>query len=104
LLFHAVCFLWIFFRAATFGDAVAIIGKLAAGDYTRVWPVFQIGVVLVCAFVHFLERPIRLHLASILRRLEGVWGAVAEGAVAGVIAGLVLLLGGVGGEFIYFQF
>lgn len=104
LLFHAVCFLWIFFRAATFGDAVAIIQKLAGGDYTRVWPVFQMGVVLLCAVLHCLERPVRLNLSKILTVFEGVWGAAAEGVLAGAIAGLVVLLGGAGGEFIYFQF
>lgn len=57
LVFHAVCFLWIFFRAATFGDAVAIIGKLLSDDYTRVWPVFQSGVILLCALLHFSSAP-----------------------------------------------
>jgi len=69
-----------------------------------VWPVFQIGVILLCATLHVLERVVRLNLSRILAAFDGVWGAAAEGALAGVVAGLVLLLGGAGGEFIYFQF
>lgn len=46
----------------------------------------------------------RLNFSRILAAFDGLWGAAAEGALAGAIAGLVALLGGVGGEFIYFQF
>ncbi|MDP3937110.1 MAG: MBOAT family O-acyltransferase [Deltaproteobacteria bacterium] len=104
LLFHAVCLLWIFFRANTFADASAVLHRLFTGTYTQTWPVLQIGIVALCAALHVLERPARVHLAVVRERLSGPWGAVIEGAAIGAVAGLVYLFGGVGGEFIYFQF
>ncbi len=51
-----------------------------------------------------VERAARLHLVRIRARLDGVWGSAAERALLGLVAGLVIVFGGVGAEFIYFQF
>jgi len=104
LAFNAVCLLWIFFRAHTFADASAVLHRLFTGTYTETWPVLQIGIVALCVALHLLERAARVHLPAVRERLSGPWGALIEGAALGAVAGLVVLFGGVGGEFIYFQF
>jgi D-alanyl-lipoteichoic acid acyltransferase DltB (MBOAT superfamily) len=104
LAFHAVCLLWIFFRAHSFTDASAVLHRLFTGTYTETWPVMQIGIVALCVALHVLERAARIHLPAVRERLSGPLGAAIEGAALGTVAGLVILFGGVGGEFIYFQF
>ncbi len=104
LFFHAVCFAWIFFRAENFGEAIDFITRIASGNYERFWPWFQVIVVLFCLSFHVLERFARLRFNEILAWLDNRWGGAFEGALLGVIAGLITLFGAVGGEFIYFQF
>ncbi len=104
LFFHLVCFAWIFFRAADFGEALNFISSLCTGSYMRIWPWFQVFVVLFCMLFHFLERFARPRFKTILAKFESRRGAAIEGLMLGLIAGLVALLGSVGGEFIYFQF
>jgi len=103
LTFHAVCFLWIFFRADTLHDALAVIRALAVGPYVG-WAWLQVGVLALCALLHGLERWARLHAAELRAWLGGVPGGLVEGAAFGALAALVVLFGGNGGEFIYFQF
>ena len=102
--FHAVCLLWIFFRAATFGDAMAVLGALATLDYAVAWPAMQCLVIAFCLAFHCVERLARVHVASLRERLGGVFGGLAEATVMGCVVGLVIAFGGSGGEFIYFQF
>jgi len=102
--FHLVCFAWIFFRAENLVEAIDFITRTATGSYARLWPWFQVIVVLFCMLFHVVERFARLRFNAILMSLDSRWGGVLEGALLGVIAGLVALLGAVGGEFIYFQF
>ncbi len=102
--FHAVCFIWIFFRATTFADALQFMDGLFSLDYTASWPVLPLAVVLLCGGLHAVERTARLRAASLRASLEGGWGGVLEGAALGVIAALAVAAAGAGGEFIYFQF
>jgi len=106
LLFHAVCLLWIFFRASSLGDAGVILEQLFSGSYAwQSWPLLQIGIVLLCCGLQLAERWVRTHLPELRRSLEGSsWGAAIEGATLGLVAALAVAAGGAGGEFIYFQF
>lgn len=104
LMFHVVCVFWIFFRADTFGDAIDVISHIATGSYQRLWPWFQMIVVLGCVLLQIAERFGRLRIDWIEKALDRPMGSVLEGALLGVVAGLVALLGATGGEFIYFQF
>ena len=105
LCFHAVCLLWIFFRAETFTDAMAILDRLFTGSYRVDWPVLPALVVLLCGLLHFAERLLRPRLPAVRAALgEGALGGALEGAALGIIAALVVAASGVGAEFIYFQF
>jgi len=105
LFFHATCFAWIFFRAATFGDAMAILAKLFTGSWGGGWPVLPALVVLFCAALHVGERSLRPRLPRLRAALgDGPFGGAVEGALFGTVAGLAVAASGVGGEFIYFQF
>jgi D-alanyl-lipoteichoic acid acyltransferase DltB (MBOAT superfamily) len=104
LLFHAVCLLWIFFRAASFADARLFLHTLFTGSYTAPWPPLALATVLSCALLHPLERLARTRLPEIRRALAGGWGGFAEGAALGAILALALAVSGSGAEFIYFQF
>ena len=102
--FHLTCFAWVFFRAQNFEEAGYFLGGLFRfSDYTE-WPLIQLAIVLVCGSLHFLERVTRTHLPRIREILLRPWGAWVEGAAIGLIAAVSLVLGGAGGEFIYFQF
>ena len=104
VLFHVVCFAWIFFRAEDFDGAMAFLGRMLTGSYSQIWPWLQVIIVLVCMTAHALERLGRLRFADLLVSLRGGWGAVVEGTMLGMIAALVALFGSGGAEFIYFQF
>jgi D-alanyl-lipoteichoic acid acyltransferase DltB (MBOAT superfamily) len=105
LTFHAVCLLWIFFRANGFDDALTILTVLARGDYAHAsWPLLQLGIVALCCTLQVCERAIRLHLSTVRTALGSTWGTAIEGALFGAIVGLAIVVSGAGGEFIYFQF
>ncbi len=104
LFFHVVCFLWIFFRAENLGEAIAFISRIATGSYHQIWPWFQVIVVLLSVLFHVLERIGRLRFDMILAGLDSRRGRVLEGVMLGLLAGLLVLFGASGGEFIYFQF
>jgi len=99
-----VSLLWVFFRASEFRDALAIFERLLTGSYVALWPVLQTSVVLLCIVLHPIERRAREKLPELRNTLSGVWGAAIEGAALGLVAGLLILFGGIGGEFIYFHF
>jgi len=104
LLFQVVCLLWIFFRASDFDAAMAILGRLLTSDYTSTWPVLQCLVIGFCLVLHGIERLARVHVVRMREALGGVAGGAVEAVVMGIVVGLVILLGGSGEEFIYFQF
>jgi D-alanyl-lipoteichoic acid acyltransferase DltB (MBOAT superfamily) len=104
-MFHATCFLWIFFRAESFNDAALFIGRLVSGSYSTGWPLLATAVVCLCWVGHVAERWLRPRARRFIadRRLGLAWG-VAEGLALGAILGLALAASGTGAEFIYFQF
>ncbi len=105
LCFHAVCLLWVFFRADTPAAALAILERLFTGSYATPWPVLPALVVLLCAVLHGVERGLRPRLPRIrAAQGGGALGGALEGAALGVIAALAVAASGVGAEFIYFQF
>jgi D-alanyl-lipoteichoic acid acyltransferase DltB (MBOAT superfamily) len=105
LTFHAVCVFWVFFRAETFGDAVAFLGRIFALDYLQPWPVLPTLVVVVCAVLHLIERTIRERWSQVRALLgTGLAGALVEGLAWGVCLALTIAASGTGAEFIYFQF
>jgi len=102
--FHATCLLWVFFRAESWNDAMAVLaGLIDAGE--GAWPVLPGLVVMGCALGHAAERWARPRLPALRARLgHGVGSGLIEGFALGLIAALALAASGVGGEFIYFQF
>jgi D-alanyl-lipoteichoic acid acyltransferase DltB (MBOAT superfamily) len=105
LCFQAVCLLWIFFRAETFADAMAILERLFTGSYRVDWPVLPALVVLLCGVLHCGERLLRPRLPGVRAALgDGALGGALEGAALGIIAAVAVAASGVGAEFIYFQF
>jgi len=101
--FHLVSFAWIPFRAESFEDAFQFGAALFREGYGGAWPAFQCVVVLVCVALHPIERLARTTRGEI----TGVQSRailVAQGLAMGVLLALALVFGGVGGEFIYFQF
>lgn len=102
--FHATCLLWVFFRAESWNDALAVLaGLIDAGE--GAWPVLPSLVVMGCALGHAAERWARPRLPALRARLgHGVGSGLIEGFALGLIAALALAASGVGGEFIYFQF
>ncbi|MDJ0850885.1 MAG: MBOAT family O-acyltransferase [Myxococcota bacterium] len=105
LCFHAVCLLWVFFRADTPAGAVAILERLFTGSYAGEWPVLPALVIALCAGLHGAERWLRRRLPRLRAALgDGALGGAVEGALLGVIAALAVATSGVGAEFIYFQF
>jgi len=104
LLFHAVCIAWVFFRAATFGDAVRILETVITGPYVGYSAVFQLAVVTLSAALHPVERYVRTHRTLLRQRLAPAPLAFAESVMIGAMLGLVAVFAGFGGSFIYFQF
>ena len=103
--FHAVCLLWIFFRAATLGDAFTVLERLFTGSYAGAWPVLPGLVVVACFGLQVVERWARLALPRAREALGyGGIGRAVEAAALGVVAALTILASGTGAEFIYFQF
>lgn len=105
LMFHAAVLLWIFFRAQSIGQALEFLRKLIVGDWSAPMPILPTVCVAFCAVIHLLERGLRLkssRIQDIAARTS--WGPVLEGVAFGAVIGLALLVGGAGGQFIYFQF
>lgn len=104
LLFNAVCVLWVFFRAATFGEATTFLSRLVSGPWRSPWPVLQCGIIATCVGLHWVERVIRENREPLQAWTSSGVPAVIESFAIGVAVGVVVLFGGFGGEFIYFQF
>jgi D-alanyl-lipoteichoic acid acyltransferase DltB (MBOAT superfamily) len=104
LCFHAVCLIWVFFRAENLGTSIAFLGGLFDVFELSPWPEVQTLIVVLCAGLHFVERIAREKLPEIRSRLSRPLGGVLEGTVIGVVWALSFATAGRGGEFIYFQF
>ena len=79
--------------------------RVFGGSYLVAWPVLPALVVALCVALHIVERVVRLRLPEIRRTLgTGALGGVVEGLTLGVIVALAIAAGGLGSEFIYFQF
>jgi alginate O-acetyltransferase complex protein AlgI len=103
--FHFVAILFVLFRADGLENAVAVLGRLFLGSWADAWPTLQTAIVVLCGLLHVIERAIRLHLDRWLVKFSSRSGRFAEGAIAGALVVVSILLGGAaGGQFIYFQF
>jgi len=103
--FHATCLAWVFFRAPDFDSALHFIGNLFSGSNAFGLPLIQMSIVALCVLLHMAERAIRTNLPQIQARLaRATWGDAFQGAVLGTLVALSVVVSGVGGDFIYFQF
>jgi D-alanyl-lipoteichoic acid acyltransferase DltB (MBOAT superfamily) len=99
--FHIVCLSWIFFRAASFGDAIAFLAGLFAGGGTNMLTPMLLGLILLGMSLHFAPRFSLQRIAMRIRALPA--------PTVGFAAGLAILLidsmrpEGVA-PFIYYQF
>jgi D-alanyl-lipoteichoic acid acyltransferase DltB (MBOAT superfamily) len=104
-LFHIVCLIWVFFRAPTLDLALRYFERLFSFHSPYGWPHIQLVIVLFCMGLHFAERSLRLRAPALREHLgKRWWGGLAEGAALGAVVGLAIMVAGVGGDFIYFQF
>ncbi|MEO2169827.1 MAG: MBOAT family O-acyltransferase, partial [bacterium] len=104
LCFHVVTFLWIFFRASNFADAITVIETILFGNWNVAMPAWGFALCALAAVLHFLERALRPRVMALRQRSTGIVGAIAEGLVFGAVLALVVAASGQGAEFIYFQF
>ena len=101
LMFHAVCFGWVFFRAPTFGVAWTVLHQLgSAGAVTlAAWPV--VVCVLIGIFAQYLPRFLRRDVEAMMSRMP----VPVSGAALALGVYVIELLGPTGvAPFIYFQF
>lgn len=104
LCFHAVTFLWIFFRSPNPESALTFIQALLAGNWSVAPPLWPLLVLTVCILCQIAERLVRKRLASLQQHLSSSPGIVVEGIVLGSVFMLAIACSGRGGDFIYFQF
>jgi alginate O-acetyltransferase complex protein AlgI len=104
LCFHAVCVIWIFFRADSFETAVTFAASMANVFDLAPLPLVETSIVALCGGLHLAERVARERLGELRDRLATPMGGAVEGGVIGAIWALGLATSGRGGEFIYFQF
>ena len=105
LLFHAMCVLWVFFRAPTLELAWRFIQAMFTGGDSSGWPLLPTLTVVLCFGLHVLERFVRTRLPAWQERLARAWwGPALEGSALGLLAAVVFAVSGESAEFIYFQF
>jgi D-alanyl-lipoteichoic acid acyltransferase DltB (MBOAT superfamily) len=93
------------FRCEGFEHALHFLGVLFSFNSPYAWPWLQTYIVVGTLPLLFLERYLRMRLPAIHRALgDGYGGLVIEGILFGVILGIAIMVSGVGGDFIYFQF
>jgi len=101
LTFHIVLLGWIFFRAATFGDAIAFLGGIFGGGGSVMLTPMLLGLIALGMSFHFMPRYSIQHVAMRVRALP----APAVGLAAGL---LILIVDAMRPEgvapFIYYQF
>ena len=101
IVFHIVCFAWVFFRATSVRAALEVLGRIAFhGSQTpiKAWVVATIAVMLVAQLVP----------QSVVRRLQMTvsrWSLLTQSSLLAVVLVVVDVLGPTGvAPFIYFQF
>lgn len=103
LTFHVVCLAWILFRAASFGQALAVLRGLGAGSFhlvpERLLP-FLVAVVILAGY--WLARPLRPRVEAL--RPGSVGQHLAYAGVGVALAVVFTLFGASSNAFIYFQF
>jgi len=104
LCFHAVCLLWIVFRAPNLSSAWEFCAGIFAGSWYGGVPLLPLSVVAVCAILHGLERAARVHADRIREGASTLTGRILEGAAIGSVVALLWVFSGASEEFIYFQF
>ena len=104
LCFHAVTFLWIFFRAPDLGSALTFIHTLFTGPWHHAPPAWPILVLAACVLSQIAERLLRQNLSRIRQHLSSSPGIFFEGVALGAVFMIAIACSGRGGEFIYFQF
>jgi len=102
LTFHYVCFAWIFFRAQTFGQAMAVLRQLGTlTSFHPNLPALVVGILGVGLLSHYVPDGLYARLRAGFVRLP----AVAQG---GILFGVAVLLHEAASAkavpFIYFQF
>ena len=99
--FWWVCLAWIFFRAATLGDALILAKAFVTlhADGARQLPAEVLPVIALLGVLHWLEKDRRL--SDALLRLPNLWFPATTGALAALALGFVPLTYR---PFIYFQF
>ncbi len=101
LLFHAVCFAWIFFRAPTFGLAFQVIRQLSVRGGWTLASAPVVTVLLLGLFGQFSPLRWRRGLELEMNR----WPAAVTGAAVAFCLFAIEMLGPTGvAPFIYFQF
>ena len=99
--FHIVLLGWIFFRAATFGDAIFFLTGIFGGGASVMLTPMLLGLLLLGMTFHFMPRYSIQHVAMRVRALP----APAVGLAAGL---LILIVDAMRPEgvapFIYYQF
>lgn len=102
LVWHFVCFAWLFFRCQTFGDAAAMLQALMRLDQ----PVQCAGgMVLAVIVVGYLTQLLDGRRCERFWDIFGRWHPVWQGVTVAVVLTLILALGPKGvAPFIYFQF
>jgi len=102
LIFHIVCFAWVFFRAQSLGSAISLLGGAATWRWQ---PEYTTATILVAAFASILfalDILIEARQEEYLFQKQSEWTRVA--AAAGVVLALLLLTANQANAFIYFQF
>lgn len=102
VVFHGVCFSWIFFRAETFGDGIMMIKRL--GDWGSAFSLWQLPLLIVLAAGFAIQFFDGGRLAPLHRWMNArpVW---VQSALASIVLTIILGLGPQGvAPFIYFQF
>jgi len=102
LVFHFVCLAWIFFRASSMENALAVIEGIARWDQPLMLAKpYLLALIVLGLLINFTPR-------NLLDRLEirvHRWPLIVQGIAAGLIVVLIETMGGDGvAPFIYFQF
>lgn len=101
VVFHLVCFSWIFFRSETFADGATVLSRIFAGGTPRLISPTVFLVITVGFLCQFMDGN---RLEKLWDRFDSLHGSV-QALVAAVVLTVILALGPQGlAPFIYFQF
>jgi D-alanyl-lipoteichoic acid acyltransferase DltB (MBOAT superfamily) len=102
VIFHFVCFAWIFFRASSMENALAVLSGLARwGEPLLLAKPYLLALITLGIAINFTPRTLLDRLEIKFQR----WPLVLQGIAAGLVVVLIETMGGDGvAPFIYFQF